>query len=319
MSYPELLAKTRELVTAAQTMGVIGAELRLRQMGQNGHPRIRGALHAVLTNLEPDLLDGLDPGQIAAVVGHLSYALQEALDLIREPERAPGWGYTDPAILQERGRGSHAAARNFANLIRQRPALAALLDNCRFLDIGTGVGWLAIEAAKLWPGMQVVGLDTWEPSLRLAAANIAAEGLNDRVTLRRQSVLDPLVELLRLKDFFDPDGVAIGPIPKGTPVSLLGNIDLDERAGPLENFEYKLNLVKLLLKLKADLKALPKNASGDDARKTFSNVVDDLLAFSKCPDFIVNRGHYFGTDYFKEEPGLSDSDKRALIAFLKTF
>ena len=40
---------------------------------------------------------------------------------------------------------------------------------------------------------------------------------------------------------------------------------------------------------------------------------------SKCPDYVVNRGHYFGTDYFKEEAGLSDSDKRALIAFLKTF
>jgi cyclopropane fatty-acyl-phospholipid synthase-like methyltransferase len=63
--------------------------------------------------------------------------------------------------------------------------LAALLRDCRFLDIGTGVGWLAIEAAKTWPGMRVVGLDIWEPSLQLAATNISAEGLTDRVTLRR--------------------------------------------------------------------------------------------------------------------------------------
>ncbi len=40
--------------------------------------------------------------------------------------------------------------------------------------------------------------------------------------------------------------------------------------------------------------------------------MDDLLAVNKCPDFIVNRGHYFGTDYFKEEPGLSDEDKKRL-------
>jgi hypothetical protein len=73
------------------------------------------------------------------------------------------------------------------------------------------------------------------------------------------------------------------------------------------------------LKLKVNLKALPRGASDDDARKAFSSVVDDLLAISKCPDFVVNRGHYFGTDYFKEEPGLSDPDKRALNAFLKTF
>jgi hypothetical protein len=44
-----------------------------------------------------------------------------------------------------------------------------------------------------------------------------------------------------------------------------------------------------------------------------------MLALSKCPDFVVNRGHYFGTDRFKEEPGLSDADKKALIEFLKTF
>jgi len=44
-----------------------------------------------------------------------------------------------------------------------------------------------------------------------------------------------------------------------------------------------------------------------------------LLEFNKCPDFVVNRGHYFGTSYFKEEPGLTDQDKHALIEFLKTF
>jgi len=51
---------------------------------------------------------------------------------------------------------------------------------------------------------------------------------------------------------------------------------------------------------------------------------------SKCPDLVVNRGHYFGTDFIEpgenreqaisdRGPGLSDSDKRALIEFLKTF
>ena len=44
-----------------------------------------------------------------------------------------------------------------------------------------------------------------------------------------------------------------------------------------------------------------------------------MLELNKCPDFIVNRGHYFGTSYFTEEPGLTDEDKRALIEFLKTF
>ena len=43
-----------------------------------------------------------------------------------------------------------------------------------------------------------------------------------------------------------------------------------------------------------------------------------MLSLSKCPDFVVNRGHYFGTSFFKEEPALGDEDKRALIEFVKT-
>jgi hypothetical protein len=46
---------------------------------------------------------------------------------------------------------------------------------------------------------------------------------------QRSGQLDPLIELLRLEHFFDADGVAIGPIPKGTPVALIGNIDLVPR------------------------------------------------------------------------------------------
>jgi len=44
----------------------------------------------------------------------------------------------------------------------------------------------------------------------------------------------------------------------------------------------------------------------------------ELASMAKCPDYIVNRGHYFGTDQFTGEPGLSDQDKEELIAFLKT-
>jgi hypothetical protein len=40
---------------------------------------------------------------------------------------------------------------------------------------------------------------------------------------------------------------------------------------------------------------------------------------SKCPDYVVNKGHYFGTNLQPDEPGLSDSDKLALIGFIKTF
>ena len=68
----------------------------------------------------------------------------------------------------------------------------------------------------------------------------------------------------------------------------------------------------MLLKLKHDLKSLPDNPTDAEAAKVFVKDVPDLLSVSKCPDFIVNKGHYFGSN-------LSDADKNALIEFLKTF
>jgi hypothetical protein len=119
---------------------------------------------------------------------------------------------------------------------------------------------------------------------------------------------------------FGKDGIEIGPIPAGTPVNLLANVELlSESTNPVQRLLHEKKVLALLLKIKHDLKALPKGASDEEARKVWANVVDPLLEFNKCPDFVVNRGHYFGTSYFKEEPGLSDQDKRALIEFLKTF
>jgi hypothetical protein len=113
---------------------------------------------------------------------------------------------------------------------------------------------------------------------------------------------------------FDREGdLEIGPIPKGTPVSLLPNMGLlPDGTGIEDRVEHAKKLIALLIKFKQDLKSLPANATDDDARKAFSNAVPDMLELSKCPDFIVNKGHYFGSN-------LSDDDKNALIEFLKTF
>jgi SAM-dependent methyltransferase len=72
----------------------------------------------------------------------------------------------------------------------RRPKLKQAVERGAFLDIGTGVAWLAIEAARVWPALRVVGIDIWEPSLALARGNIAASGMQDRIALRNQSVVD---------------------------------------------------------------------------------------------------------------------------------
>ena len=72
------------------------------------------------------------------------------------------------------------------------------------------------------------------------------------------------------------------------------------------------------LKLKLDLATAPAGASDDELRQRFANLKGPMMELSKCKDFVVNKGHYFGTSYFAEEPGLTDDDKRDLIGFLKT-
>jgi hypothetical protein len=112
--------------------------------------------------------------------------------------------------------------------------------------------------------------------------------------------------------------ICLGPIPKQTTVGLLSNIDVrpeDERS-----IGRDAKLLGILKKIRDDLKALGDNPSDEDARKVFvdSGLVEQLMEVSKCPDYVVNRGHYFGTGY-DGEPALSDEDKRALIEYLKTF
>ena len=108
---------------------------------------------------------------------------------------------------------------------------------------------------------------------------------------------------------FSGEGIEIGPIPSGTPVSMLSNIDLEQRK----------KVLKLLLKIKKDLKALPQGASDEQAREVFKDLVNPLIDASKCPDYVVNKGHYFGTQYDKNAVALNNKQKQDLIQFLKTF
>ena len=128
------------------------------------------------------------------------------------------------------------------------------------------------------------------------------------VIKRSQGVLKLVVPI------FDEKGIEIGPIPKGTPVDLLANFSaLPPESSTLgARLAHDKQVVAAVFKLVHDLRALPKNATDDQARQVFSNVGEQLFALSKCPDYVVNRGHYFGTK-------LSDADKNALIAYLKTF
>jgi hypothetical protein len=127
--------------------------------------------------------------------------------------------------------------------------------------------------------------------------------------------------------------IVLGPIPKGIPIGLIANIRLlAESDDPQVKIEHARNLTDLVVRLNADLLTAPTTATDQQLLEKFANLEGPMLKLSKCPDLVVNRGHYFGTAQFNEleglsadekafghEPELNDDDKRALIAFLKTF
>jgi hypothetical protein len=129
------------------------------------------------------------------------------------------------------------------------------------------------------------------------------------------------------------EDITLGPIPQGIPVALLSNLKLRAESDDLgDKAAYVGRIGEFLVKLKGDLATAPAGASDADLRQHFANLKGPMMELSKCKDFVVNRGHYFGTAEFNRqdglsgdekafgtEPELSDQDKRALIAFLKTF
>jgi hypothetical protein len=159
----------------------------------------------------------------------------------------------------------------------------------------------AIFGAETGPGVGVIDRTTVESFIWVPEGYVPG-GLRPLLGLGRR--LFPFL--------FSEGSVEIGPIPAGYPVSLLANVDI---LGPGdqtrdERRDRTKSLLRLLKQVKDDAKR---------GRDAFSNpeTMEMFLSLSKCKDFVVNKGHYFGTSYQTEEPALGDDDKRALIAFLK--
>ncbi|HKS53100.1 MAG TPA: class I SAM-dependent methyltransferase [Pseudonocardiaceae bacterium] len=100
---------------------------------------------------------------------------------------AHGWRYADPDLLQAWGVRSVESVPIWVE--RLFPALDGLCEALKaptasFLDVGTGVGRLAIAMCEQFPALRVVGLDPYDPALELARQNVAEAGLADRIELR---------------------------------------------------------------------------------------------------------------------------------------
>ena len=184
MPFEDVMGTVGRWLVAVEALAAVAAEISLKQSGAEASPEIVAALHAVSEAAGIGDLDELAPPQQAMILATADMYLRQAADLLAEPARAPGWTFTDPAILDGWGRGSGMVPGVI------KASAPEIGDVSSFLDVGTGVGLLAVAATAVWPGATAVGIDTWEPSLERARANVAAAGLEDRITLRNQDVTD---------------------------------------------------------------------------------------------------------------------------------
>jgi len=134
------------------------------------------------------------------------------------------------------------------------------------------------------------------PEKRLGKDSIWRTQNDCSLHLRKEFVPEPLRRMA------DHDGyITVGMIPQGTPINLVANLEPN-----FKNIDVFLKIARKLVKIKTT------NPSREEATIEFNKLIPDLLAANKCPDFVEDKGHYFGTD-------LPDTDKRALIEYLKTF
>jgi precorrin-6B methylase 2 len=190
--FNELLALTTRLLTQAESLAVLVARLKLDAAGEHGDPEVTAQLDRVMDVIgATDLCAALDERERSTVIGHATTMLRQAMELIEDPLRPGGWFYTDPQIVQGQGASSVIVAQLLAGAGIGTP-------DARILDIGTGVGALAIAFCRTFPNSTVVGLDPWELSLELARQNVAASGLGSRITLRQTPI-----EALEDDDGFD--------------------------------------------------------------------------------------------------------------------
>jgi len=184
MAFEDVMGTAMQWATATEALAALGAQLALADPAAGGDPEVAAAVRAVGAAAGLDGVDELAAPQRAMLLAMIRMYLRQALDTVEDASRAPGWSYTDPVILDGWGRGSAMLPGLIAT---SHPELAGVQ---RLLDVGTGVGLLAIAAANVWPDATVVGIDRWEPSLERARANVAGAGLEDRITLRKADLVD---------------------------------------------------------------------------------------------------------------------------------
>jgi precorrin-6B methylase 2 len=179
-------AQVGQLSLAVRKLSMIGAALKIHK-NQNVDSRIRNLIIDSFKSALGKDVESLDKREASTLVTMIDMSFAEARELFQDPARPPKWQVVDPELLQTQGQSSRFAFQRILALSADRPLLQKTFQG-RFLDVGTGVAGIALEAAKCCPSLLVDGIDVWEPSLALARKNVEESPYAERITIKNLDV-----------------------------------------------------------------------------------------------------------------------------------
>ncbi len=191
MAIDTLRQTVADLNLSAGALAALGAALDAQMSGVALEPGLRPYVEDVVTALGArEALDDATPAELLPLLSEIrAFALTNSQLLVAATRRS-GWMHSEPEILQAAGDVSIAFPRALQRSVAfHLPGLAERLESpgASFLDVGVGVGALSIEMARLWPTLDIVGIDRWAPALALARERVQAAGLAERIALREQN------------------------------------------------------------------------------------------------------------------------------------
>jgi hypothetical protein len=167
-------------------------------------PELRLAAGRVLANAGVGSTDEsalqLGPGltQLIELLGgdQEKFASQTSAPILQAAALLSGatdWTRQDDEALLAQGRASAQGAGPFKMFaVPMMEGLAELLAGPSpvMLDVGVGVGAMAVAWCQTFPGLHIVGIDVFPRALELARRVVGAAQLADRIELRNQDVID---------------------------------------------------------------------------------------------------------------------------------
>ena len=189
-----------DLATRCPALSMIRIERCLALAATVGVVVVEGSRYRLADGVAPFVA----PPMRASILGDIRSTLMQALamlDASAAPRVEHGWRHTNAALLQAQGDASTAVVNILKmGLISAMGDLAARLEEegARFLDIGVGVGGIAIGMCRAFPRLQVLGVDSYDVPLSIAAENVKRAGLEGRIRL-----LQTTIETLDEKQTFD--------------------------------------------------------------------------------------------------------------------